>query len=192
MYFKGIFLSFLKLVRFMLQWYVLKTIVGKEEESLFLLQRLFHNIKIILPKRRLSWRKKGKIIDVIKPLFSGYLFIAANYKQIIELNLWLRTQKINVWFVKVGNLITPIDIYEMEIIQKLMCNDNIVGVSEIVNVGEQVMIVKGPLVGLEGIIVKCLKRNHRVIINVAIGGEERKVELEGSWVNSNQKSYCIH
>lgn len=171
----------------MLRWYVLRTIVGKEDEALLLLKRLFSHIKIILPKRRLSWRKKGKIIDVVKPLFSGYLFVSANDKQIIELNLWLRTKKVNIWFLKVNNIIIPVDNYEMELIEKLIFNGEIVGLSEIMNVGEQVMIVRGPLVGLEGIIVKFLKRNRRVIINVTIGGEEKKVELEGFWINSNQK-----
>ncbi|GBF33014.1 transcription antitermination NusG-related protein [Desulfocucumis palustris] len=166
-----------------LQWYVLRTISGKEEKALFLIQKLFHDVKIIFPKRRLSWRKKGKIIYVIKPLFSGYLFAAANYEQIEELHQWLRIQKANIWFVKVGNLLTPIDNHEMELIQKLMCNGDIVDSSEIQKNGESVMIVKGPLVGLEGIIEQYSKRNRRVVIKVNIGGEERRVELEGTSVS---------
>ena len=167
-----------------MQWYVLRTIVGKEEKALFLLQHLFHDIKIIFPRRKLSWRKKGKIIEVIKPLFSGYLFVSASDKQIMELNLWLRAQRIDLWFVKLGNLITPITTEEIELIQKLMCNSDIVESSEILKKGEKVMIVRGPLVGLEGIVEKYSKRNRRVIIKVSIGGEERQVALEGTWVDS--------
>lgn len=179
----GIFWPFLGMV-IQLQWFVLRTLPGKEEKALILLQHLFHDIKIIFPKRRLSWRKKGKIIDVIKPLFSGYLFASADDKQIFELNLWLRTQKVHVWFVKVGSSIIPINVHEIELIQKLMCSGDIVEGSKVLRIGEKVMIVGGPLVGLEGIIEKYSKRDSRVIIKVTIGGEERQVELEGKWVNS--------
>ena len=169
----------------MLQWYVLRTIVGEEEKTIFLIQKFFNSIKIIFPKRRLSWRKKGRIIDVIKPLFSGYLFVSANYEQIKELHQWLRMQKVNAWLLKFGDSTTPIEVREMELIQKLMCNGDIVEKSEIQKIGGKVMIVRGPLVGLEGIIEKYSKRNRRVIIKVIISGEERWVELEGTWVNPN-------
>lgn len=182
--YQGVSYCLFKVGDFILKWYVLRTIVGKEEKAIFLLQHLFHDIKIIFPRRKLSWRKKGKIIDVIKPLFSGYLFVSANDKQIMELNLWLRTHRIDLWFVKLGNLITPITTGEIKLIQKLMCNSEIVEGSEILKIGDKVMIVKGPLVGLEGIIEKYSKRNRRVIIKVTIGGEEKQVELKGIWINS--------
>lgn len=166
-----------------LQWFVLRTLVGKEEKIAFLFEQLFHDIKIIFPKRKLSWRKKGKIFDIIKPLFSGYLFVSANNERIRELNLWLQFQKIDAWLVQFGNLLIPITTEEMQLIQQLMCNRDIIERSEVLKIGEKIRIVSGPLVGMEGIVEKYSKRNRRVIIKVTIGGEEKLVELEGTCIN---------
>ena len=162
---------------------MLRTAVGKEDWALVLLQRVFDDINIVFPKRRLSWRKKGRVIDVVKPLFSGYLFVSASQRQVIRLNLWLRTQKVDIWFLKVGNFLTPISEQEMIIIRKLLSSDGIVEESQIVKAGQRVMVVSGPLVGLEGIIKECSRRNRRITIGVTVAGEERQVELEGNWVD---------
>lgn len=122
----------------MLQWFVLRTLVGKEEKFILLFKHLFHDIKIVFPKRRVSWRKKGKVIDVIKPLFSGYLFISANNEKIKELNQWLRFQKVDAWFIKFDNVITPINDKEMQLIQQLMCNGDVVERSEVIKIGEKI------------------------------------------------------
>lgn len=167
-----------------MQWFILRTKVGNEERVMLLFEKIFEDVKIFFPKRRLSWRKKGRIIDVIKPLFSGYLFVSASNERIKELNLWLRIKNVNAWFVKFDNSITCVAMEEMQLIQQLMFNGDIVERSEIVKVGEKVTIVRGPLVGMEGIVEKYSKRNRRVIINVTIGGKEKQVALEGTWLNS--------
>lgn len=160
--------------------------MGKEDKALILLQRVFDDINVIFPKRRLSWRKKGKVFDVVKPLFSGYLFVSAGHRQIIRLNLWLRTNKADIWFLKVGNCLTPVSEQEIAIIRKLLSSGEIVGESHILKTGQKVVVVRGPLMGLEGIIKECSKRNRRVTISVTLAGEERLVELEGAWVDVNE------
>ena len=167
-----------------MQWFILRTKVGNEERVMLLFEKIFEDVKIIFPKRRLSWRKKGRIIDVIKPLFSGYLFVSASNERIKELNLWLRIKNLNAWFVKFDNSITCVAMEEMQLILRLMCNGDIVEKSEIAKIGEKVAVVRGPLVGMEGIVEKYSKRNRRVIINVTIGGKEKQVALEGTWISS--------
>lgn len=165
-----------------MHWYVLRTLAGQEERSLILLQHLFKDIQFIFPKRRLSWRKKGAILDVIKPLFRGYLFVSARDKRIKELDYWMRDKKVDIWFVKIDKLIIPITSEEVQLIKKLICNGDIIERSEIIKIGEEVKIVSGPLVGLEGIVENYSKRNRRVTIKVTVSGEEKQVELEGVWL----------
>jgi transcriptional antiterminator NusG len=169
-----------------MQWYVLKTEVGKEDRALLLLSCLFNDVKVILPKRKLSWRKKGKVIDVIKPLFNGYLFVSADDMRISEVSLWLRNHKMGVWFITFGGSIIPVNQKEMLLIQQLISNGGIVEPSVIMQNGHNVKIVSGPLVGLEGLIQKYCKRDRRVIIKITIGSEEKLVELEGTWVRAFQ------
>jgi len=170
-----------------LHWYVLRTLPGQEEKNFLMLQHLFDDIKFIFPKRRLSWCKKGEVLDIIKPLFYGYFFASTSYKRIIELDAWLRTQKLDSWFVKIDKIIIPITAGEVQIIMQLMCNGDVIGESDILRVGDNVKIVEGPLVGMEGMIEKYSRKNRRVTLKVILGGKEKRVELEGKWINSNQK-----
>jgi transcriptional antiterminator NusG len=167
-----------------LYWYVLRTLAGQEDKSLTLLQYLFKDIQFIFPKRRLSWRKKGAILDVIKPLFRGYLFVSAEDKRIKELDDWMRDKKVDIWFVKIDKLITPITNEEVQLIKQLISNGEIVGRSVLIKIGEEAKIVSGPLVGFEGIVEKYSKRDRRVTIKVTVNGEEKRVELEGMWLEA--------
>ena len=167
-----------------MHWYVLRTLAGQEEKSLILLQHLFRDIRFIFPKRRLSWRKKGAILDVIKPLFRGYFFVSAEYKRIKELDDWMRDKKLDIWFVKINKLIIPITNQELQLIKQLIGDGDIVERSEIIKLGEKTKIVSGPLVGFEGIVDKYSKRDCRVTIKVTVNGEEKRVELEGMWLEA--------
>lgn len=167
-----------------MRWYVLRTLTGQEDKSLTLLQYLFKDIQFIFPKRRLSWRKKGAILDVIKPLFRGYLFVSAEEKRIKELDDWMRDKKVDIWFVKIEKLIIPITNEEVQLIKQLICNGDIVERSVIIKIGEEAKIVNGPLVGLEGIVEKYSKRDRRVTIKVTVNGEEKRIELEGAWLEA--------
>lgn len=170
-----------------MDWYVLRTLAGKEERSLKLLQLLFNDIQFIFPKRRLTWRKKGAILDVIKPLFAGYLFASASNMRITELDYWIRAERADVWFVKIDKSIIPITNEEVQLIRQLISNGDIVEKSEIATIGEEVKVVGGPLLGLEGIVEKLSKRDRRVTIRIAINGEEKRVELEGIWLESKTR-----
>jgi len=167
-----------------MDWYLLRTEVGKEDKALLLFKCMFSDLTVILPKRKLSWRKGGKVIDVIKPLFNGYLFISADNICINQLNLWLRTNKIGVWFVKFGESIIPMRSEEILLIKQLLSSGDVVEPSVILQNGQNVRIVSGPLVGLEGIVERYCKRDRRVIIKFTVGCEEKLVELEGTWVRS--------
>jgi len=161
-----------------LKWYAMRTQVGKEERSVFLVNSFFRDVTVLFPKRRLSWRKKGEVFDVVKPLFSGYFFVRAHDNQVRELDFWLRVKRPDIWFVKMGNMIIPVLNEEMQLVQQLMCNGDIVEKSKIYKNGDKIEIVSGPLVGLEGIVERYSGRNRRVTVKIAIGGEEKRVELD--------------
>ncbi|MCX8131432.1 MAG: antitermination protein NusG [Clostridia bacterium] len=164
-------------------WYILRTRPSQEEKNQQLIQIIFRDLEIIFPKRRLSWRKKGQIIDIIEPLFRGYLFVTTTNERIEELDLWLRVNRIEAQLMKTDKKISQITSEEADLISKLMCNGDIVEKSEIKKIGERVSIVSGPLVGLEGIIERFSKRNRRVTVRITIGGEVKRVDLEGKWLN---------
>lgn len=174
-----------------MNWYVLRTIAGQEEKSLLLLQNYFKDIQFILPKRRLSWRKNGVLLEVIKPLFIGYLFVSANDKRVLELDHWMRNYNVDIWFVKMDKSIIPLVREEQHLIKRLMSNGDIIEKSELIKAGDKVKIISGPLVGLEGIVEKHPNRNRRITIKVIINGEEKRVELEGVFLETQYDRYGL-
>ena len=59
-----------------MEWYALRTVCGKEDKALLILRRIFYGFELIYPKRRISWRKQGGYVNLVKPLFDGYIFIS--------------------------------------------------------------------------------------------------------------------
>ena len=167
-----------------MKWYAMRTQVGKEGRSVFLVNSFFRDVNVLFPKRRLSWRKRGEVFDVVKPLFSGYFFIRAQDKKVRELDFWLRVKRPDIWFVKMGNMIIPVLNEEMQLVQQLMCNSDIVEKSNIYKSGDKIEVVSGPLVGLEGIVERYSVRNRRATVKIAIGGEEKRVELDAYSIKS--------
>lgn len=156
----------------------MRTLAGKEEKSVLLIKKFFRDINILFPKRRLSWRKRGEVIEIVKPLFNGYFFVFAQDNRIREIDFWLRIKKPDIWFVKFGKAMIPVLNEEMKLVQKLTCDSDIVERSAIYKNGDKIEVVSGPLVGLEGIVEKYSGRNRRATVRITIGGKERRVELD--------------
>jgi transcription termination/antitermination protein NusG len=143
---------------------------------------MFPDIGIFLPKRRLSWRKKGKVIEIVKPLFGGYIFVLADLRRIEELDIRFRKERIKMWLLKTGSTFLPVSTEEMQTILKLTCQNDVVEPSEVMQSGDMVKIIHGPLVGLEGLITRLSKRARRITLKVTIAGEEKMLELDGKWI----------
>ncbi|AJQ29989.1 hypothetical protein JBW_04660 [Pelosinus fermentans JBW45] len=145
-----------------------------------MLRKLFPEVELIYPKRRISWRKQGAVIGLVRPLFDGYLFISCPREKIRGFDQLLRIRKLNIaWLVYSGEALVPILNEEKELIQRLMGSDGIVEVSTVVKHDEQLQILNGPLVGLEHIVKKVSHRNRRITVEVSMLDEKRKIELEG-------------
>jgi transcription termination/antitermination protein NusG len=80
-----------------IDWYVLRTISGKEDVIYSIFQKIFSEFEIIYPKRRIGWRKNGRIISLVRPMFEGYLFISTDKILIFE-QLLRRYSMNNAWF----------------------------------------------------------------------------------------------
>jgi len=166
-----------------LEWYVLRTVCGKEDATLTILQKMFSEVELIYPRRRISWRKQGSYIDLVRPLFDGYLFISYPKEKIRAFAQVLRMRNLNIaWLVYSGGELVPILSKEKQLIQKLMGSDGIVEVSTVEKQHEQLQVVKGPLVGLEHIVTKVSRRNRRITVEIPMLDEVRKIELEGNLI----------
>ena len=160
-----------------MEWYVVFVETGKEENIQKWLS--FHFSKDILhslvPKRRLTIKNNGKTYKILKKLFPGYVFVCTEmdidkYKKIRSIPKLIR-------ILNTGTYYTKIDEREMDIILKLVGNDDIVDYSKIFIENSRVCVKDGPLCGMEGIIRKVDKHKNRARIELNFMGELRTIDV---------------
>ena len=151
------------------RWYALRT--KSRHEKLVRDQLEKQGIEPLLPTvRRLSqWKDRKKEIEV--PLFSGYCFVRLSQEN------RLPVQKVAgvVEVVGSGNRPEPIPDEEIEALKTLMTSVLPYDPHPYLHEGMLVEVVRGPLQGVHGILLRKEKR-HRLVIGVrliqqAVGGE---------------------
>jgi len=130
------------------------------------------SLEVYVPtyRQRIRWSDRIKIVE--KPLFPGYIFCNFEFDDRLKV---LRTSGVTS-IVSLDGSPYPISETELETVRRiaLACDLSIVP-HPFVRVGERVRIGRGPLAGLEGILVR-EKRKWRVV--VAIEAMRRAVALE--------------
>lgn len=151
------------------QWWVAHT-KSRNEKALAhdLIRR---NMCYFLP---MSWkvrRKSRRNIKSLLPLFSGYLFFCGNEEEKTE--LW-RTDR-------VANLIEVKDQQKLleeliQIEQALRAGARLVP-DKYIKTGQKCRVMAGPLLGLQGIVVKA-KGATRLVLQVDMLGQAASVEID--------------
>lgn len=153
------------------QWYALRT--KSRHEKLVRDQLEKQGIEPLLPTvRRLSqWKDRKKEIEV--PLFSGYCFVKFSQQD------RLPVQKISgvVEVVGSGSHPEPIPDEEIEAIKTLMTSVLPYDPHPYLHEGMMVEVVRGPLRGVHGILLRKEKR-HRLVIGVRLIQQAAAVEID--------------
>ena len=157
-------------------WFAVFVITGKEDKVKQALELRFdNNLRFLVPKRRLRERKCGVWTETIKVLFPGYVLI--NGVVTAETYYDLKQVPSLIKLLRSGNDILDVDLYEMEILSRLICNGEIIGYSEILYEDDKVKVLDGPLASLEGCIISINKRKGRAKIQISFMGELRTMDL---------------
>ncbi len=153
------------------QWYALRT--KSRHEKLVRDQLEKQGIEPLLPTvRRLSqWKDRKKEIEV--PLFSGYCFVRLSQQN------RLPAQKVAgvVEVVGSGHRPEPIPDAEIEALKTLMASVLPYDSHPYLHEGMMVEVVRGPLQGVHGILLRKEKR-HRLVIGVRLIQQAAAVEID--------------
>jgi transcriptional antiterminator NusG len=159
------------------KWYALFVLTGEEDKVKERLEYRFRNLKLsfIVPKRKLMERKEGKWEEKVRTIFPGYILVNGDigveeYYLFAGIPGLLRVLKENC---------KPIEIPEQDVavIKKLICNGEIIEHSTVLLEAGKVVVVDGPLLGLEGLIQSVDKRKGRARVRVTFASELRLVDL---------------
>jgi transcription termination/antitermination protein NusG len=165
------------------KWYALFVATGQEDkvrERIYF--RMKDELRALVPKRRMRERKAGKWEDKIRTLFPGYVLLNGHMNN-NKYNL-IRDIPGVIRLLKGSDGPQEIDDNEIGLISRLTCDNEIIGRSSIYTQGGEIVVIDGPLLGLEGYITSVDKRKGRVKVILNLMGEARTVELSVAMVQS--------
>jgi len=158
-------------------WYVLFVCSNQEEKVKKILEsEVGDAYKFIVPTRELRERKDGKWNTIKRKLFPGYVLI----KGIMNIDVYYKLKKIPgvIKLLSSEDEVLTVDESELRVLKILIDNDgNNIGISSLYKENDGVKIVAGPLMGLEGQIIKIDYRKGRAKVSLRFMNEERVVEL---------------
>lgn len=128
-----------------------------------------------------TWRSRRQWSDRIKeldlPLFPGYVFCRFDAS-----NPWavLNTPGV-VHIVSAGNRPIPIEDREIESVRTICAAEVPAQPWEEIAVGRRLAIVRGPLKGVEGTLVR-VKDDYRLIVSISLLQRSVSAELQRDWI----------
>jgi transcription termination/antitermination protein NusG len=142
-----------------MNWYAIYTRSRHEKKVAANLEE--KRVEVFLPLRSVLSRWKDRRKEVQLPLFSGYLFVRIHREQRLQV---LQTSGV-VRFVGNGDGLDPVPEEQIISIQRLMESGLRYDPYPYLKEGMQVRVVRGPLKGVEGILIDKRKK-HLLVLSV--------------------------
>ena len=168
----------------MKNWVILFTRTGSEEKLVRTLREKLNSDEYLpfVPSKETSYRNKGVIDKVRKPLFPGYVFVKTNidYKLIVDrLKLDLGFAKDIYSILHYGDDKKDVVLHESERLfwEELFDDDFCIRGSEGIIKGDTVQIMDGALIGLEGRIKKINRHKREALVEIDMMGAKRDIVL---------------
>jgi len=154
-----------------LGWYAVYTRHQHEKSAAQFLSNKGYDVLLPLYESRRQWKDRLQV--VLLPLFSSYLFVHADLDRRIDV---LRTPGV-CWLVCNAGVPAALADNEIADLRRLTENPGNLQPHVFLNCGDRVRVAKGPLAGLEGILVR-EKNNHRVVLSVELLQQSASVEVD--------------
>jgi len=165
-----------------MNYYAIQVKTRSEDKfiRLFRAQNPEITLPIHFPKRQLDIRRAGKLKPSTPPVFPGYIFIEAADDNEIQSFQWeFRRTEGFYRFLKTNQNITPLTDRDLELVLHFINNaGSVAGRSKVYfNENSRIIVVEGPLMGLEGRILKVDKRKGRAKIKLDLYDDSFTIDL---------------
>jgi transcriptional antiterminator NusG len=157
-------------------WYVVAVRPNRERAISLVLREKGYEIFLPVYRVRHKWSDRVKEIEV--PLFSGYCFCRFDPRHRLPVLQVPGVMSI-LGFPGAGPV--PVDEAEIEALRTLLSSDLTVGPWPFLREGNFVTVERGPLVGVEGIIVE-VKSKCRLVVSVSLLQRSVYAEIDRDWV----------
>jgi len=156
-------------------WYALRVKSNFEWVTASILREKGFREFLPVYKAKVRWSDRVKLAE--RPLFPGYLFCQFDADQRLPI---ISTPGV-VHVVGIGKRPVAIDNQEMQAITTIVRSGGPAMPWPFLQVGERVLVERGPLAGLEGMLVS-LKSSCRIVVTISLLQRSIAVEIEREWV----------
>ena len=164
-----------------MNYYAVQVKSRGEEKYIRLFQALHPDcpIQIFFPKRSISIRRKGAFVQTTAAVFSGYLFLEAEEAMLDSFQRKFRSTEGFYRFLKSNRNIQPLTGRDLETaLHFIKKTGPLAGISRVYfSENSRIIVVDGPLSGLEGNIVKVNKRKKRAKIKLDLYDDSFTIDL---------------
>jgi transcriptional antiterminator NusG len=151
-----------------MNFFAMQIMTGMEDAYVELLSKTNPDIELFVIKKTIRSRKKGKVVTLINRVFPGYVFFQHPDEELPA--ILIRTLKRTRNFVRIlpdTRAIKPLNARDSDLLHHLVSFGQSIGTSLVTfDENNRIKILKGPLMGLEGMIVKVDKRKRRAKIRL--------------------------
>ena len=165
-----------------MQYYIIQVATGREQAFIDNLKKLEPDLgrahNFIYLTRELNIRRKGIWRKELQPVFPSYIIMQTT--QVIDAKTiqLLKAQPDFYHFLKSNTQITPLAGTDLEIIQHFLGLGPRIGPSLVrFDEDDRIVVIEGPLKGIEGSIIKVDRRKQRAKIRVDFAGSAHTMDL---------------
>jgi len=175
-----------------MNYYAIQVKTKSEEKFIEQLKSQCPDMRLPLhfPRRKLSIRRSGKLKTETPAVFPGYIFIESESTEEIQQYQWdFRKTKGFFRFLMSNQDITPLKDRDLELVLHFINNaGSIAGKSKVYfNENSRIVVIDGPLSGLEGRIVKVDRRKGRAKIMLDLYNDSFTIDLAFEVIDAQMK-----
>ena len=165
-----------------MNYYIIQVATGREQAFIDALQKkapeLAQAHNFIYLTRELYIRRQGKTLRELQPVFPSYIIMQTTGTVDGQTVLALKTLPDFYHFLKSNTEITALSGNDLSIIQHFLGLGPRIGPSLVrFDQDDRIVVIEGPLKGIEGSIIKVDRRKQRAKIQVAFAGGVHTMDL---------------
>lgn len=158
-----------------LPWYALRIKSNFEKTTARILSQKGYDQFLPIYQKRSRWSDRVKLVEL--PLFPGYLF--CRFDANARLPVLVTPGVVGV--VGMGKLPIAVSEEEVAAVQAVVASGLPASPWPFVEVGERVVIERGPLAGVEGILEN-VKNSYRFVVSVNLLQRAVATEVDSDWI----------
>lgn len=174
-----------------MKYYALQVKTRAESQFIKLFRAMHPSVQIPLyfPQRRIDVRRRGVIREETAAVFPGYIFAEAEAEELLGCQHYFRKTSGFYRFLRSNQNITPLADSELEIVLHFIKGVGpIAGRSRVYfNENSKIVVLEGPLMGLEGKIIKVDKRKRRAKVKLDIYDDSFAIDLSFEVMGSMER-----